>query len=55
MSTQESLRVAVTGCNGKVGRHAVDALVAAAHEVVGIDRQPPGRDDVARALSRRTA
>lgn len=46
MSPQKSLRVAVTGCNGKVGRHAVDALVAAGHEVVGIDRQPPGRDDI---------
>ncbi|MEW2296211.1 NAD(P)-dependent oxidoreductase [Streptomyces sp. NPDC006743] len=46
MSPQKPLRVAVTGCNGKVGRHAVDALLAAGHEVFGIDRQPPGRDDI---------
>ncbi|MFD5542002.1 NAD-dependent epimerase/dehydratase family protein [Streptomyces sp. NPDC127079] len=46
MSPQKPLRVAVTGCNGKVGKHAVDALLAAGHEVFGIDRRPPGRDDI---------
>ncbi|MFE3519171.1 NAD-dependent epimerase/dehydratase family protein [Streptomyces sp. NPDC059166] len=46
MSPHKPLRVAVTGCNGKVGVHAVDALLAAGHEVVGIDRQPPGRTDI---------
>lgn len=45
MSPQKTLRVAVTGCNGKVGKRAVDALLAAGHEVFGVDRQPPGRDD----------
>ncbi|MFD7972766.1 NAD-dependent epimerase/dehydratase family protein [Streptomyces clavifer] len=47
MSAQKkSFRVAVTGCNGKVGRHAVDALLAAGHEVVGIDRTPADRNDI---------
>lgn len=36
MSAGTRLRVAVTGINGKVGKHAVDALLAAGHEVVGI-------------------
>lgn len=39
-------RVAVTGVNGKVGRHAVDALLTAGHEVVGIDRAPADRTDI---------
>lgn len=46
MTAHKPLRVAVTGCNGKVGKHAVDALLAAGHEVFGIDRQPPGRGDI---------
>jgi len=45
MSTSK-LRVAVTGANGKVGRLAVEALVQAGHEVVGIDRGPSVRDDI---------
>lgn len=46
MSTAKRLRVAVTGINGKVGKHAVDALLAAGHEVFGIDRAPAQRDDI---------
>lgn len=52
MSTQNSpqdakrLRVAVTGINGKVGQHAVDALLAAGHAVFGIDREPATRQDI---------
>lgn len=42
----KKLRVAVTGVNGKVGQHAVDALLAAGHEVVGIDRAPANRTDI---------
>ena len=33
-------RVLVTGANGFVGRHAVDALVDAGHEVVAVSRDP---------------
>jgi nucleoside-diphosphate-sugar epimerase len=40
------MRVAVTGVNGKVGEHAVDALLAAGHEVFGIDREPAKREDI---------
>lgn len=32
------MRVAVTGSSGKIGREAVAALLAAGHEVVGLDR-----------------
>jgi nucleoside-diphosphate-sugar epimerase len=39
-------RIAVTGINGKVGQHAVDALLAAGHEVFGIDQTPAERDDI---------
>lgn len=42
----QRLRVAVTGINGKVGAHAVDALLAAGHEVFGIDKSPAERQDV---------
>src|SRR5690242_5551407 len=42
----KSLRVAVTGANGKLGRPVVDALVGAGHEVVGIDRAPSVRPDI---------
>lgn len=44
--TTRKLRVAVTGINGKVGPHAVDALLAAGHEVFGIDREPAQRTDI---------
>ena len=33
-------RVLVTGPNGFVGRHAVDALLDAGHEVVAVSREP---------------
>jgi len=46
VETTKKLRVAVTGINGKVGGYAVDALLAAGHEVVGIDRTPAERDDI---------
>lgn len=39
-------RIAVTGINGKVGQHAVDALLAAGHDVFGIDRTPAEREDI---------
>ncbi len=35
------MRVVVTGARGKVGSAAVDALMAAGHEVVGVDRGSP--------------
>ncbi|CAN5184885.1 NAD(P)-dependent oxidoreductase [soil metagenome] len=35
------MRVVVTGARGKVGSAAVDALMAAGHEVVGVDRGTP--------------
>jgi len=46
LATGERLRVAVTGINGKVGAHAVDALLAAGHEVFGIDKSPAQRQDI---------
>lgn len=46
LSSDTKLRVAVTGVNGKVGRHAVDALLAAGHEVFGIDQTPAQRDEI---------
>lgn len=44
--TGQKLRVAVTGYQGKVGRHVVDRLAAAGHDVVGIDKGTPDRDDI---------
>lgn len=41
-----TLRVAVTGYQGKVGDHVIDALLEAGHEVVGIDKGTPKRDDI---------
>ncbi len=35
-------RVAVTGCNGYIGGHLVQKLVATGHEVVGIDHRRSG-------------
>src|SRR6218665_3352453 len=32
------MRVAVTGSSGKIGREAVAALLAAGHQVVGLDQ-----------------
>lgn len=43
---KDALRVAVTGANGKVGRLAIEALVQAGHEVVGIDQGPSIRGDI---------
>lgn len=44
--TTRPLRIAVTGINGKVGKHAVDALLAQGHEVFGIDQTPAERTDI---------
>lgn len=44
--SENTLRVAVTGANGKLGRPVVDVLVKAGHEVVGIDRTPSVRPDI---------
>ena len=44
--TSTKLRVAVTGYQGKVGDHVGQTLLDAGHEVVGIDRGTPTRDDI---------
>jgi nucleoside-diphosphate-sugar epimerase len=44
--SKSTLRVAVTGANGKLGRPVVESLVQAGHEVVGIDRSPSVRSDI---------
>ena len=31
------MKILLTGCNGFVGRHAVDALLRSGHEVIGSD------------------
>lgn len=36
------LRILVTGGTGRIGRHAVDRLVRAGHDVVTVDRAPAG-------------
>jgi len=40
------MRVAVTGGSGKLGRVAVDELVAHGHEVLNLDLQPPSEGRV---------
>lgn len=38
------MRIAVTGCNGRVGRPTVKAALARGYEVVGIDNTTPPSD-----------
>ncbi|TEB34458.1 NAD(P)-binding protein [Coprinellus micaceus] len=38
------MKIAVTGCNGRVGRPTVKAALARGYEVVGIDNTTPPRD-----------
>ncbi|MBY0215317.1 NAD(P)-dependent oxidoreductase [Paenibacillus illinoisensis] len=45
-NSSEKKRIAVTGINGKVGTHVVNELLAAGHEVFGIDKSPAQRDDI---------
>ncbi len=44
--TKQKKRIAVTGINGKVGKYVVDELLAAGHEVFGIDQTPAARTDI---------
>eukprot|EP01047_Picozoa_sp_COSAG01_P019299 COSAG01_NODE_1068_length_11878_cov_45.012395_10_plen_109_part_00 len=37
--------VALTGCSGRIGQGAAQALVSAGHTVRGIDAAPPPQDD----------
>lgn len=39
------MKIAITGCNGRVGRPTVKAALARGHEVVGIDTTPPPPTD----------
>ncbi|KDQ56992.1 hypothetical protein JAAARDRAFT_131334 [Jaapia argillacea MUCL 33604] len=39
------MKIAITGCNGKVGRRVVLAAVNQGHTVIGIDRAPPAIQD----------
>lgn len=43
------MRIGVTGGSGFIGSHVVDALMAAGHDVVVLDRRSPHRSDVSHA------